>query len=185
MDSTGIPEGQLLTLDLKRLPDVSNIKLSEIGVIGIEYLPLKTTNQNVIPQIKNIIFSKNYFLTQGSSRINMFRYDGTFVTEIGTIGKGPNEFITSSDIDIDPKNESIYIGDGILSKFLVITKEGKVVRTFKSPQTGYMKFKFTRDGILVFYNNNLGNIENSFILIDTTGKIIENFPNKYPWETTE
>jgi len=183
-DNTDTTEGQLLTFDLKRLPDISTVKLSEIGAIDIKYLPLKTTTNTVIPQIENLIFSKNYFLTQSRFSINMFRYDGTFVTEIGTYGRGPYEYLFASDIDIDPKNESIYIGDGRQSKFLVINKDGKVVRTFISPQTGHMKFKFTKNGILCYFNNNLGNIKNSFILIDTTGNIIENFPNKYPWDTT-
>jgi hypothetical protein len=165
------------------MPDISSLKLSEIGATEIEYIPLKTTAKTVIPQIGNIIFSKNYFLTKSSSSINMFRYDGTFVTEIGTNGRGPNEYIFASDIAIDPKNESIYIGDGRQSKFLVISKDGRVIKTFNSPQSGYMKFKFTGNGILCYFENNRGNIENSFILIDTTGKIIDKYPNKYPLES--
>jgi hypothetical protein len=183
MENTSTVKGRLLTFDLRDLPDIKTVKLSDFGVSEIEYIPLKTTTKTVIPPIGNIIFSKNYFLTKSSSCINMFRYDGTFVTEIGTNGRGPNEYIFASDVDIDPKNESIYIGDGRQSKFLVIDKDGKVVRTFKSPQTGYMMFKFIKDGILCYYDNFAGNIENSFILIDTTGKIIRNFPNKYPLES--
>ena len=82
----------------------------------------------------------------------MFRYDGSFVTEIGTKGRGPYEFIGISDFDINPENESIYIASGRQQKFLVFNKNGEVVRTFKSPLTGRMNFKFTEDGILCFYN---------------------------------
>ena len=184
MENTSKVKGQLLTFDLKKLPDITTVKLSDIGATEIEYIPLKTTTKTVIPPIWNIIFSKNYFLTNSSSCINMFRYDGTFVIEIGTNGRGPNEYL-SSDVAIDPKNESIYIGDGRQSKFLVIDKDGKVVRTFKSPQTGYMTSKFVKDGILCYYDNFAGNIENSFILIDSTGKTIKNFPNKYPLESSD
>jgi hypothetical protein len=178
-------EGQLQTFDLKRLPNISTIKLSEIGAIDIEYLPLNTTPQNVIQNIHNIIFGENYFLIRENSSIkspSMYRYDGSFVTKIGTEGRGPNEFSYVNDIDINPQNESIYIANSRQSKFLVYNKNGSFIRTFRSPLTGEMKFKFTTDGILCYYNNSQGNIENSFILIDTTGKIIKTFPNKYLWK---
>jgi hypothetical protein len=177
-------EGQLLTFDLKKLPEKATIKLSEIGATDIQYIPLETNPQSVIPRISKIIFSKSYFLTQSYTDINMFRYDGSFVTKIGTIGKGPAEFTVAHDVDINPKDESIYIADGWLKKFLIYNKNGKVVRTFKCPVSASMIFKFTDDGILCYFLNNMGNIENSFMLIDTTGKIIKNFPNKYPWKRT-
>jgi hypothetical protein len=179
-----IIEGQLLTFDLKKLPEKSTVKLSQIGAADIQYIPLETNPQSVIPRISKIIFSRSYFLTQSYSDINMFRYDGSFVTKIGTIGKGPNEFTTAHDVDINPKDESIYVADGWLKKFLVYNKNGKVVRTFKCPVSASMIFKFTDDGILCYFLNNMGNIENSFMLIDTTGKIIKNFSNKYPWKRT-
>jgi hypothetical protein len=177
-------EGQLLTFDLKKLPDKTTIKLSEIGATEIQYIPLETNPQSVIPRISKIIFATSYFLTQSYTDINMFRYDGSFVTKIGTIGKGPNEFTVAHDVDINPKDESIYIADGWLKKFLVYNKNGKVIRTFKCPVSASMIFKFTDDGILCYFLNNMGNIENSFMLIDTTGKIIKNFPNKYVWKRT-
>jgi hypothetical protein len=183
--STDTAKGQLLTFDLKSLPDISTIKLSEIGAIEIEYLPLKTTPQNVIQEIYNIIFGENYFLIRDISSIkspSMFRNDGSFITEVGTMGRGPGEFTGFSDIGIDPINESIYIADGSQPKFLVYNKNGEFLRTFKRPVKGEMRFKFTQDGILCYYNNSQGNIENSFILIDTIGNIIKKFPNKYPWK---
>jgi hypothetical protein len=177
-------EGQPFIFNLKKLPDKSIIRLSDIGATEIKYIPLETTPQSVIPRISKIIFAKDYFLTQSFADINMFRYDGSFVTKIGTIGRGPNEFTVAHDVDINPKDESIYVADGWLQKFLVFNKNGKVIRTFKCPISAAMNFKFTDDGILCYYLNHMGNIENSYMLIDTTGKIIKNFPNKYPWKRT-
>jgi hypothetical protein len=111
----------------------------------------------------------------------MFRYDGSFVTKVGTVGRGPNEFTVVHDVDINPENESIYIISG--NKFLVFDKNGKFIRTLKGPLSGSrMNFKFTEDGIICYYVNDMGNIENSYILIDTTGKIIKKYPNRYSWK---
>lgn len=181
IDNTDSTKHQLMTFDLKDLPDLSKIRLSEIGATDIEYIPLETTTQNAISQVNNVIFSNSYFLIYGYSSVNMFRYDGSFVTKVGTVGRGPNEFTVVHDVDINPENESIYIISG--NKFLVFDKNGKFIRTLKGPLSGSrMNFKFTEDGIICYYVNDMGNIENSYILIDTTGKIIKNYPNRYSWK---
>lgn len=177
-------EGQLVKVDLKKLPEKRTLKLSEIGVADVQYIPLETTPECMIKSIRNVIFGKDFFLIQYFADINIFRYDGSFVTKIGTIGRGPNEFTNAHDADINPKTGSIYVADGFLQKFIVYNKQGKVLRTFKTPLTGALNFKFTNDGILCYYYNHMGIVENSYILIDTLGKIIKNFPNKYPWKRT-
>ncbi|HCI55163.1 MAG TPA: 6-bladed beta-propeller [Bacteroidales bacterium] len=177
-------ENRIITFDLKELPEPATLKLSDLGATDIQYIPLETTGQSVIPGIRNIIRSKSFFLTHYSTNINMFRHDGSFVTKIGTIGRGPNEFTLAHDVDVDPKSESVYLADGWQQKFLVFSKNGELVRTFKSPQAGAVNFRLTDDGILIYYSNPMGTIENSFILLDTAGNIIKNFPNKYPWKRT-
>lgn len=114
----------------------------------------------------------------------MFRHDGTFVTKIGKVGKGPDEFTVAHDVDIDRNDGSIYLAAGFQQKFFVFTPEGNLVRTFRTPLSSAMNFRLTGDGILCYYSNHMGEIENSFILVDTTGTILRNFPNKYPWTRT-
>jgi hypothetical protein len=177
-------ECQPVKVDLRKLPEKRTLKLSELGVADVQYIPLETSPECMIKSIRNVIFGKDFFLIQYFADINMFRYDGSFVTKIGTIGRGPNEFTNAHDADINPKTGSIYVADGFQQKFIVFNKSGKVIRTFKTPLTGALNFKFTDDGILCYYANHMGIVENSFILIDTLGNIIKNFPNKYPWKRT-
>jgi hypothetical protein len=173
-------EGSIRTFDLKKLSEVSALKLSDLGAIDIQYIPLSTNSKTVIPQIEKLIFSKSYFLTKSIHSINMFRYDGSFVAEIGKNGRGPDEYASASDVDVDPQTESIYIGDGTQSRFLVYSKSGALLRTFESPQKGYMSFRFTRYGIMSYFANFHGNIGNSYLLIDTNGVVLEKYPNHYP-----
>jgi hypothetical protein len=175
-------ECQPLKIDLRKFTERETVKLTQIGATDIQYIPLQTTEQNVLPEIKEIVFSKSFFLTHNYANINMFRYDGSFVTKIGNEGRGPNEFTVAHDLDINPKNESIYLVDGWLKKFLVYNKNGKLTRTFKSPLVGAVYFRMAKDGILCYNQNNMANIENSYILIDTTGKVIMNYPNTYKWQ---
>ena len=169
------------TYDLKVLPEQTTLKLSDLGAKEVRYIPLETTEKSVISRIQKIIRGKNFFLTQSFTDIKMFRYDGSFVTKIGTPGRGPDEFTVAHDVDINPESQTIYLLDGWQQKFLVYSGNGELIRTFKYPVRAAVNFRFTEDGILCYNLNNMGDIETSFILIDTTGQIIKSFPNKYPW----
>lgn len=175
-------ESSLLTFDLKEIPKQTTLKLSDLGATDIQYIPLETNEQSVIPRIQKIIRSNNYFLTQSFNDIKMFRNNGSYVTKIGIVGRGPNEFTVAHDVNINPTDETIYLIDGWQQKFLVYSNTGEFIRTFKYPIRAAVKFGFTQDGILCYNANTMGDIETSFNLIDTTGKIIKSFPNKYSWK---
>ena len=174
-------ENPLLYFDLKEMPYKTTLKLSDLGATDIQYIPLETNEQSVIPRIQKIIRSKNCFLTQSFTDIKMFRNDGSYVTTIGTVGRGPNEFNVVHDVNINPSDETIYLIDGWQQKFLVYSSTGEFIKTFKYPARAAVKFGFTQDGILCYNLNSMGDIETSFYLIDTSGRIIESYPNKYPW----
>jgi hypothetical protein len=90
----------IVTFDLKELPEISNVKLTDLGFTDIEYFPLETSEQSVIsftdnvflgptPPIK-IVVGEGFYLIQQFNTILKFREDGSFVTKIGTAGRGPN-----------------------------------------------------------------------------------------------
>ena len=175
-------ECQPLIIDLRKLPKKVAVKLSDLGATDIQYIPLETTKQNVLPEIKEIVFGKSFFLTHSYASINMFRYNGQFVTKISKEGRGPDEITVAHAIDINPKDESIYLVDGWLQKFLVYNRDGKLMRSFKSPLKIAIDFRITNDGILCYNDNNMARTNNSFILIDTLGKVLMNYPNTYKWQ---
>ena len=175
-------ECQSLKIDLRKLPKKEAVRLSDLGATDIQYIPLETTKQNVLPEIKKIVFGKSFFLTHSYANINMFRYNGQFVTKISKEGRGPDEITVAHDIDINPKDETIYLVDGWLQKFLVYNRDGKLMRSFKSPLKIAINFRITNDGILCYNDNNMAKTTDSFILIDTLGKVIMNYPNTYKWQ---
>lgn len=176
---------QLIKFDLKELPKTTQIKLSDLGCIDIKYLPLETNELCMIPGINDIRIGKDYFIIHCFTKIYKFKSDGSFVTKIGTEGRGPNEFTVVHDIDIDRKNQNIYLADGWQKRFYVYSESGQIIRTFKTPLFGSIEFRFTDDGILSYNMNQSANVENSYNLIDTSGRIIKNFPNMYRWKKDE
>jgi len=174
-------ENQIVTFDLKELPKITDVKLSDLGFVDIEYIPLETSEHSILSGIFYIKFGNGYFLTQYLNTILKFQSDGSFVTKIGTEGRGPNEFLGVHDVDIDKNNQNIYLVSGRQRKVFVYSESGEFIRTFQSPIWA-TNFRITEDGILCYSINSFANIETSYNLIDTDGRIIMDFPNRYPYK---
>jgi len=171
----------IITYHLKELPETTSVKLSDLGFVDIEYIPLESDEQCVIPEINDIIVGDGYYLTHFFTKVYLFKSDGSFVAKIGTEGRGPNEFTVVHDLDIDRKNHKIYLADGWQERFHVYSEKGDYIKTIRTPIYAAISFRFTNDGILCYNMNQFANVENSYDLIDTSGRIIKSYPNRYPW----
>lgn len=186
--NTTIEEGnQIKIFNLKELPKVSSVKLSDLGFNDIEYIPLETNQQSLIQRTINIgsygdriIKENNSFIIKQFNNILKFRNDGSFNTKIGTKGRGPNEYLTCHDVETDEKGQ-IYIVDGWNKKFFIYSENGEFIKTVNFPLSRAVEYRFIEGAFLCYSQNNLGNVENSFNLIDTGGKIMKSFPNRYPF----
>jgi hypothetical protein len=180
-------ENRLITFNLKELPKVTSVKLSDLGFTDIEYIPLETKEQSMITGTDDLltrnklVIGERSYLMQRFTTILEFKTDGKFITTIGTKGRGPNEFTAAHDVNINPTNQDIYLLARWQKKFFVYSENGKLLRTFPftfSPS----EFHFIGDKILCYSENHMGDIQNSYTLIDTNGRVIKNFPNRYPFK---
>jgi hypothetical protein len=59
---------QIITYDLKKIPSISKVKLSDLGFDDIRYIPLETNEQSIICDLfglfshNEFIFGKKFFL---------------------------------------------------------------------------------------------------------------------------
>lgn len=180
-------ETKIKTFDLSVLPKQAPVALSDLGFIDIEYIPLETTDQSLISGTNEVFFpikisvAENSWLISRFKTILKFHSNGSFDTRIGTVGRGPNEFTVAHDVKIHGKNENIYLLARWQEKFFVYSENGKLLRTFKAPFSP-SEFSFCEDGILCYGENHMGNIEYSYNMIDTSGRIIKSYINKYPFK---
>jgi hypothetical protein len=174
-------QNSIKVINLAALDRTVSIKISELGFEDITYIPLETKDNCLIPIIMDIKIGNNFFLVQCFTTILEFRIDGSFVTKIGTAGRGPNEFLVAHDLEIEPRNQDIYIVDGWAKKFYIYDYYGKPKRTFASP-SNTVNFRFIGDYILCYSTNYVADIETSYNLIDTNGRVLERFRNKYYWD---
>jgi len=178
---------KLITYKLKKLPKTSEVRLSDLNAINIKYIPLETNEQCLITGINDllsgnrIIAGGRFFLTKYWNTILEFKYDGSFVNRIGTVGRGPNEITTVYDVNIDKRNQSIYFLCDRGRKLNIYSEKGEFVKSFQIPFYSN-EFTFTKNSILCYSENHFGNVENSYALIDTNALIIQKYPNKYPFK---
>jgi hypothetical protein len=181
-------KNHIVTFNLKELPNTSEIKLSDLGFVDIEYIPMETNEQSFITGSNDlitgnkIIIGDSFFLIQHYTTILMFNNNGSFVTRIGSVGRGPNEFTVAHDVDINSKDHKIYLVSAWQKKFNVYSESGEFIKTFNIPLYAPIDFRFIDGNILCYCENHMGNIENSYTLLDTNGQVIKSFPNKYPFK---
>lgn len=186
-DNRQIDKNQIAVFNLEELPNTSSIKLSDLGFDHIEYIPLETTDQslmdgrfNMFDPTFRLLIGNDYYIIRQFNTVLKFRNDGSFVAKIGTFGRGPNEILNFSDVAIDKEN-NIYILDAFKKKIYIYSGNGEFIKTINYPIYGAREFRFIEGMFLSYSQNNMGNVEDSFYLIDSTGNIVKKFPNIYPF----
>ncbi len=180
-------ENQIVTFDLKELPEITEVKLSDLGFVDIEYIPMETNEQSLITGSDDlitgnkIIVGNGFFLIKHFTTILKFNNNGSFATIIGKKGRGPNEFTVAHDVDINPVDHNIYLVSAWQKKFNVYSESGEFVRAFKMPLYAPINFRFSDGNILCYCENHSGNVEDSYTLLDTSGQVIKSYPNRYPF----
>ena len=175
---------RLVVFDLGEMSHLTAVRLSDLGFVDIEYIPLETTEKshlrtiNIGDLLDRLIFYENYFIIKQFQEVLKFNSDGSFITKVGTRGRGPEEFQICHDVAVDD-NDQIYIADGQNGKLLIFDKNGNILRTTNLPLHGTVEIRIVNGRILCYNENHLGNVRNSFNLIDTDGVIIKSFPNRY------
>lgn len=181
-------EKRLRTFDLTTLPKVTTATLSELGFKDIKYIPLETTDSSLIQgkyspsSFDKIMVGDDFFIIKHFSNALKFRGDGSFISKIGTQGRGPDEFQVCHDVEVG-NNGQIYVADGFKSKLFIYSENGILLRTVNFPLARkYIEYIYFDGKFLCYNQNNLADIENSFNVVDTSGNIIKSFPNKYPFK---
>lgn len=175
--------------NLKDPPKITNVKLTDLRFVDIEYIPTETLDSslftwyasNILGSTGRLRFGNEFFIVKSGNNVLIFKGNGLFQKKIGKIGRGPDEYTVAHDIQINEITQEIYILAGWQQKFFVYSNKGDLIRTFKIPFF-CNEFIFVEDGILCYSENHMANIETSYNLIDTNGSIVKSYPNKYPFQ---
>lgn len=109
--------------------DTISLKLSDL-VSSLEVIKLDTASNALITGGK-VILSENYLLLgpdwQGIYKL--FGRKGNFLCDVGTYGRGPEEYMQIADAQLDEGNNRIYLLPYEARKLLVYNLQGKFVNS--------------------------------------------------------
>jgi len=127
-------------------------------VSQIEYVKLETKPECYVKSMQGITFSKNFIALYEypSKRIMIFTKEGKYVNDIGSVGKGPNEYysLSPTSIIISPDEKYLAFID-LSNKINLYNLDGSFRNSVRSSSTSINAMVFDEDGSLIVYQQKL------------------------------
>ncbi len=172
-----------IVFDLTKLSQSGILKLSDINVKDVDYIPLEKTDASLFNGIRKIIVSgSDIYISDYQASFLRFGNNGSFKNRFNRHGRGPEEYGDNHDFTIDPNTQDLYVCSITSKKMYCYTNQGKFLTCFPLPK-GTLTIMFADDNILCQCPYALGERESYLVLVDKKGYVKEKFPNyKYKIE---
>jgi hypothetical protein len=170
------PDNDLFEFDPRTLEE-NEFSLSEIAD-DIVYIPLD--NGFPLGYSADFVFTDTAIYFR-SYDIGILVYDrkGRFIRKIGSIGRGPGEYVGYTNFTVDHETGTIYNLD-IGNIIKVYSSDGQFIRSFPSPEFGGASLGFFNNKLFINYAIQFGNVRYDWIVIDTSGNVIRKQERKTP-----
>ncbi len=176
---------EILEIDPRKFED-NELTLSDFSS-EIKYIPLsdkfRMGNTKALKLTQKAIYlvSDPSSGGEGNGQEELFRFDknGKDPVQIGKIGKGPNEYLTSQFYTVDEPGNRIYIS-GRLNTVLVFDTLGNYVRQFKfqNKEQRFARFELLGKNRLFVPDSKQGaNSLHLWSVVDTVGNIVSSKNN--------
>ncbi|MDR0953820.1 MAG: 6-bladed beta-propeller [Rikenellaceae bacterium] len=106
-------------------------RVSEYGTLALE-----TSPQSLLGDIAKIrVYKERIFLlsTGDDASLLVFDKSGRFITRVGFQGRGPQEYVSLYNFEIDPTRDELLLIDNQGQKILLFDLDGKFKQTIPSP----------------------------------------------------
>lgn len=169
-------QGEKISFPLALKNSKKDVLLSSIAD-RVEYIKLETNEACIIDKIEKLVLYQDNIFIANATQFFKFSKDGEFIKRIGTIGKGPGEYIKIMDFAINSKKKVVSIYDIDLRKIINYDLEGNYLEEFlldsQPTLIAYDKSNRLNAAWVLpdfFYNNQF-----NFSIYDTLGQVSEQF----------
>lgn len=161
----------------------SKITLSQIAD-QVRYIPL----DNIMPlgAISGFKISNDAIYSPVRDiGILTFNHEGKLINKIGSIGRGPGEYLIYLRFCVDVKSGTVYVAD-VRNIIKVYSKAGKFIRDFSLYEYGSLieHIEFYESNLFVQYSVHVKDAQFEWIICDTLGNVIKKRPRHLPPFTT-
>ena len=146
----------------------------------VSYIPLETNANNLIKNIRKVVFTENFIFVSDEDGLYQFTASGKYIQQIGSKGRGPGEYLSIINYAVNESANVVLV----VGEYSTITYdlEGNYIQTFIKPPGIIFEF-FDQDRI-VFYKKNNVNSPINLIITSLDLKPIKFFYNFNPKPVT-
>ncbi len=151
-----VGEGKRIIVDVEKAKQ----ELELTKYFTPEYITLEVTENALVGEASKVYITKSAVYVLDNDVANaffIFNRDGSFVKKIGSIGKGPGEYLVLDDFAIDEVNKEIHLYAGDQKRILIYNIDGKFKRMIKLSDFGYTFNLFPSGKYLSMNTTNLKN----------------------------
>lgn len=148
---------------------------------SVQYIALETTPECLLGRRINQLLVTDSFIfvvNYQPAAIYMFGRDGEFVRQIGSLGRGPGEYLNVENITVNEDRREITLYDSEICQAMKFDYDGKKITSFSNSYSPYGEIIQLNDTLFALQNssNNSGIPQNPKILIlNDSGEIVNTF----------
>lgn len=164
---------------ISSIDNKTNLKILDIAS-EVSYLPLETTEDNLIQEIQKVVFTENFIFVADENGLYQFTDRGEFIRQIGSLGRGPGEHSAIMNFAVNEKAD-IVIVQGTYS-IVEYDLEGNYVKNIR--RLPGQEFEFIDQDRIVFYKANNINSPVNLIITSLDLEPVRKFYNLNPKAAT-
>jgi hypothetical protein len=159
--------------------DENKITLTEIAD-DIYYIPLDNSYPLGVIYDNIEFINKTIYISAKDIGVLVYNKNGQALKKIGSIGRGPGEYVYNYLFTVDENAEIVYLWDsGNIIK--VYSKNGQFLRSFSLNEFGDIDVIKSYDSKLyVFFQIQFENSKYKWIVVDSNGRLIKKEKRKTP-----
>lgn len=134
-------------LEWPKASTVSYESLIENEMDSVVVLPLQEKSGQMLGQIVQIQHLNDTLVISDNKRVCLYNSEGEYLSSIGAVGHGPNEYLSLGGMYI--VEDSIYIKDVGVGRILTYNVDGKLTNTRNFADGAPQEFCILNDGIVL------------------------------------
>lgn len=159
----------------KNIKTIKSINISTLGK-KLQYIPLETSPNCLIQDIYHVKLSESYIFIHDYDRILQFDRSGKFIRQIGSTGRGPQEYYNIHDLCVNEQKKEIYIISS--PKLLSVFDFNGVFKNSYNLSHRIIQIIIRGDNNLMFHMANEPGVDNpSWIITNRNGITLTSMKN--------
>lgn len=150
---------------------------------NVELIKLETSPLSLLGNINRIEMNDSLIFISEFERLSLFTRKGKFVSQIGSKGNGPDEYIVLSSFYIDNEKQQVTIIDDYKNVLLNYDFKGKYLSTVSVPKKSFLSSRctlLTEDNKLLSYYMMDMNDTKAYSLFDIESQEVKHYFSYHP-----